>query len=464
MRNAELKKRKFPFLPCETLRRTRTNYHLKVTSKLQCANQKRKTEVKKIKNKDTAFPIKKYNMGKAVTILDANAKNPVYKTVKETAGAWGVTKRYVNLCIEGGRIPGAMRMGNMWLIPADAQKPARGPRPQQKSLASELKEAVAATTSPLPRDDPDSVLDTSGEERFRLYGEGYLAYLRGDFERTIQCFRKIGGNDALKLRACSLAIAAAISTGNYPLCQEIESYCKNMVLADMGKNVTAVAEFALNTAYVSAFVPNMISNWLKSGDFSDLPHELRPVALCTRTRYFHYLKKYESVLDVAQTALTLYEPEHGISHMSIYLRAICAAACCPLGRAGEAKNYLLDVMRDCLPHGFITPFAEYLPLFGGLLEKLLEREYPGYYDAVIGQSERTVKNWLAFHNRFTKENITLVLSRRDYEIARLAARNVPYGDIAGQFNISVGRLKTIMHEIYGKLFVSNRKELARYIL
>jgi DNA-binding CsgD family transcriptional regulator len=41
---------------------------------------------------------------------------------------------------------------------------------------------------------------------------------------------------------------------------------------------------------------------------------------------------------------------------------------------------------------------------------------------------------------------------------------VPYKEIAKRFNISVGRLKNIMLEIYEKLYISGRDELAQYVL
>ncbi|MEL7603776.1 MAG: hypothetical protein AAGU77_11545, partial [Bacillota bacterium] len=94
----------------------------------------------------------------------------------------------------------------------------------------------------------------------------------------------------------------------------------------------------------------------------------------------------------------------------------------------------------------------------------LEQEFPGCRDAVLAQWKRTWKNWIAFHNRFTKDHITLILSLRQYHIAVLVAQRVPYAKIAKQQNISVGRLKNIMLEIYETLFISGRDELAKYVL
>jgi hypothetical protein len=47
-------------------------------------------------------------------------------TTKEAAEKWGVTSRQVQLLCVQGRIPGAVRFGHAWAIPADAKKPQDG--------------------------------------------------------------------------------------------------------------------------------------------------------------------------------------------------------------------------------------------------------------------------------------------------------------------------------------------------
>ena len=49
-----------------------------------------------------------------------------YMTLKETAEKWGVTPRRVNYYCAGGRIPGALKMAGVWLIPKTAKKPIDG--------------------------------------------------------------------------------------------------------------------------------------------------------------------------------------------------------------------------------------------------------------------------------------------------------------------------------------------------
>ncbi len=55
-----------------------------------------------------------------------------YFTVKEAGEKWGVTARMVNNYCLAGRIPGEVKKGNLWLVPADAEKPKDGRRKEAK--------------------------------------------------------------------------------------------------------------------------------------------------------------------------------------------------------------------------------------------------------------------------------------------------------------------------------------------
>ena len=46
-----------------------------------------------------------------------------YMTLKEASEKWGVTPRRINYYCAAGRIPGAVKMATIWLIPNDAKKP-----------------------------------------------------------------------------------------------------------------------------------------------------------------------------------------------------------------------------------------------------------------------------------------------------------------------------------------------------
>lgn len=47
-------------------------------------------------------------------------------TAKELAEKWGVTVRMVTLMCTEGKLPGAKKFGNSWVIPKDIEKPIDG--------------------------------------------------------------------------------------------------------------------------------------------------------------------------------------------------------------------------------------------------------------------------------------------------------------------------------------------------
>lgn len=49
-----------------------------------------------------------------------------YMSAKETAEKWNITRRRVQLLCEQGRIDGAFKLSDVWVIPADAKKPEDG--------------------------------------------------------------------------------------------------------------------------------------------------------------------------------------------------------------------------------------------------------------------------------------------------------------------------------------------------
>ena len=49
-----------------------------------------------------------------------------YMTLKEASEKWGVSSRQINYYCTNGRIPGAVKMDGVWLIPYTAEKPFEG--------------------------------------------------------------------------------------------------------------------------------------------------------------------------------------------------------------------------------------------------------------------------------------------------------------------------------------------------
>ena len=55
-----------------------------------------------------------------------------YMTLKEAGEKWGVTPRWINYYCSAGRIPGAVKMGTVWLIPKSAQNQLMGGQSKER--------------------------------------------------------------------------------------------------------------------------------------------------------------------------------------------------------------------------------------------------------------------------------------------------------------------------------------------
>src|SRR5699024_9718992 len=72
-----------------------------------------------------------------IEYIGGNRNSMDYITLKEASEKWGISTRQINYyCIEG-RIPGAVKMATIWLIPKDAKKPIDMRTRQGKGLQHE---------------------------------------------------------------------------------------------------------------------------------------------------------------------------------------------------------------------------------------------------------------------------------------------------------------------------------------
>ena len=58
-----------------------------------------------------------------------------YMTLKEAAEKWKISPRQINYYCSYGRIPGAEKIGRVWLIPKEAEKPKDKRRREIKKSA-----------------------------------------------------------------------------------------------------------------------------------------------------------------------------------------------------------------------------------------------------------------------------------------------------------------------------------------
>lgn len=148
----------------------------------------------------------------------------------------------------------------------------------------------------------------------------------------------------------------------------------------------------------------------------------------------------------------------------IYIRLMYLTALLRLGRTEESKQKLFETMALALPDGLITPFAESLPMLGGMMELCLEQKFPEWYKAIVDQCRVTQRHWLTVHNRFARQQITTVLTLREYEVATMIGDGKTNAEIAAHLHYSISNVKKLVRSIFQKLLITRRGQVRAFVI
>lgn len=374
-----------------------------------------------------------------------------FVSVRATAERWGVSVRNVQRLLKEERIHGAYKCSGCWMIPADAPKPDDPRRERKKAREAKAADAAAPAAEtetlrprrlgygllsviiPMPRRDADAVLPLLKETALRREYEMELAYLRGNYELAARRFGETQPEEPTRFCAAMLTMLACIHINNGDLYARVAHEMEQeMLIGD--KDSAHMAEVALTYPSLSMKDMGRVSQWVQKGDFSRLLPEARPMGMYLSLKNLQGQRRYAELLCACKAAIALWEREDTFTILDIYLRMLCATAC-----------YELDRVDECDDH-------------------LLEQRYPQWRDPVERVSMATWKNWIAFHNRYTRENITTLLTQREYRVAQMIVAGSTYQNVADELYLSVGTVKKLVSSLYDKLMIHSRAELADMIM
>ena len=389
-----------------------------------------------------------------------------YISALDTAKKWGVSLRHVQRLLQSKRVPGARKFSGSWMIPADAKKPD-DPRRERKTSrgvpSPYLSCCLLSYVIPMPVDDPDAVLKTLPDDKQRAQYAAELSYYRGDFDAVKRYYETVSEDDSTYLCAAAIAIVTAMCTGDYALFSRIDRDVKALVASSGSDDTARAASIIPSLAAVCMNAPELAPDWLRRGDFSPFPPEARPMLTFMYLKYMQSVGDSKGLLAAGRLALSLSGREGCISANEIYIMTLCACACYALDMLQEAEKYLEDSIALCQRLGFVSQLGEYSTWVGGLLELKLKSCSPEFEARVLGHIGLTLKNWLFFHNEFAKDNASLSLSTKEYQLALLLKEGKTYQQAAERLGLSAGRVKNMVSVIYAKLGISKKREIAQHV-
>lgn len=390
-----------------------------------------------------------------------------YISARDAALRWGTHIRVVqNLC-RAGRVVGARKYGNVWMLPEDSVKPddprrarrgGTGTRPEYDGCGLLTMASVALPLASPPL--PETLVPDEAAGR-QLAAE--FAFLRGDLAAALQAFHNTGRANSMTLCAATLTIAAASRTDGWAAFCEAEAFLQELI-ATGSERERLPAEIAMATASLSQFATELAPEWILNAMFSYAPVRSRPMSVYLYAKSLQGRHRPDELLAICKTARALWARDDCFTMLDVYLSLLLAAACHTKGDAAGCRRALEQAAEIALPYGFITPFAEYRQTMDAEMDALLRERAPELLEPVQALGRQMWDSWSVFHTRFIRSRMAKLLTPQQLLTARQIAKGASYREAARELGVTQNELKQMLSAVYQKLFISDRTELVRFML
>ena len=147
----------------------------------------------------------------------------------------------------------------------------------------------------------------------------------------------------------------------------------------------------------------------------------------------------------------------------IYLRLLCAIAYNQTGNTERAEYHVDKAINYCLKDDLYGPLVEYRRQLGVMLDNRITAADPNALKTVKEMYKRMHRGWTTIHNAMLERTVSVALTIREREIARLAVFGLTDKQIAKQLNITESAVKNLLKSAMLKTETEERGDLAFYI-
>ena len=135
-----------------------------------------------------------------------------------------------------------------------------------------------------------------------------------------------------------------------------------------------------------------------------------------------------------------------------------------LGMNELAKEKMCEACSLLRPDGITYPFAEFMMFYNKKLLQVLKEYYPEFESRMKTDWELNVNNRLSLQNMLSKTDRIARLSRQELRMAIFVSHGLTNKEISARMDISPGTVKSTLTNIFNKLNISSRKEIATYVI
>ena len=402
-----------------------------------------------------------------------------YKKAAEMAKLWGVTLRRVQAMCAQGRIAGAVRFGRDWMIPKDMPKPADG---RTRAVKAEREADL-----PLPRKTPFLYMSdlysepgTADEVTHSLayHHEAHVlfhaevAYSRGEIDKVYESARYLLDRHSsfyAVLAGGMLLAMCAIWRGDIDLWRRAkvhiaEAPAKN----DFDRDIM---ELSISAVDIMIYNVTGFPEWFKKGCFEPLHKDAYPAAKVYYAKYLYALGyavatgslqiegmqglSLLSMIPSVLEPLICWAMERKTVIAEIYLRLTTAAVYHNGGNDKEAVHHIDRALALALPDRLYGVLAEYCRVLDSLMEQRLSRVSVEAWQEVHKLYKVYNEGWSRLSGAVRGKRIITTLSKKEREVAKLAAFGMSNQQIADHLHMSLSAVKQAMR------IVSEKSGMAR---
>ena len=403
-----------------------------------------------------------------------------YMSVKQAAERWGVTPRRVQDLCKQGKIPGAQLWERTWMLPEDAAYPSA--KAESVNMPMPRKSPFLSMTdlyhTPGTADAAAEAL--TGQPEAKSLFEAEIAYSRGNIDAVCekaQYFLDKHSGPYAVIAAGMLLGLCAMWKGDPELFKKAKMHiCQIPGKTDADQSIL---ELSLAATDLSIRDLRDFPDWFKRGCFSRLPADAHPAA---KVYYVKLLMIY-----VQDLAMSKYSREgmNGLALMKVlpntieplicqavvdktvmvelYLRLLCAICCHNGGDTERAIHHIDKAIALALPDRLLGPLAEHRRQLGHLLDDRLALADTQALKELKALHKQLNAGWTRLHNAVLEKSVSVSLSAREREVARLAVFGLSDGEIAEQLSLSKSTVKSLISMAKNKTGSIKRAELVEFI-
>ena len=379
-----------------------------------------------------------------------------FEPVSVAAERMGFTVRAVQKWAASGKIPGAVKTGGVWMIPAGAENVAK-PR-------FEIPMPVMNLAFPLGK--CDKLIDDFSDKDLRNIARAEYSYFKGNAEEAARIAEPYlsSNRPALRFSAAFVCAFANLSLGHLHLSHYAMEQVLEMIEEDeeegTSREIEAIGILTQTAIGVILHIPEKSS--LPLEDYVKyIPGGLKMFALYVLSHRAYLKKDYSRAVGIAETALVCSSKVFPIAF--IYCHIMAAVCNSKIGENERAKEHLRKAWALAEKDNLIGPFAEHFEMKSELTEEVIRKESPLAYAEILIASDRFFAGWKKTHRSVTDKNISDKLTQTETTVAMLHHRNWQIGDIAEQMQITERTVHNHIQIIYAKLGVTNKEEFEKYM-